>query len=631
VPSASGIVGDVDPAVETVIRRCLDPNPARRPDSALDVARALPGGDPLAEALAAGDTPSPEMVAASDDTGTLSIRSAISCLVLIAAGLVVLLLLGPRTELLSIVPAPNSPEVLAGRAREVLEDLAFTDPPADSAYGFYTNGRLGSLMSNWLQEHLDPPAVRALLASGRSNAIGFWYRQSPRELVPANPRSIVTANDPAPALSGMAAVVLDLEGRLRGFSSIPPQVDSTPASAAAVDWQPLFDAAGLDRAEWTPVAPDYVPLIGFDERAAWTGVYPEAPAMEMRIEAAAWRGRPVLFSFNDPWFTPGRQVVIQRSLGQRAASWTATTLAVAVTLGAVLLAWRNARRGRGDFRGAVRLAAFAVVAWLVLWLLRAHHVPFPAELNKLSSALADALFYGSLFLVLYLALEPYVRRRWPQSLISWTRLLDGDWRDPVVGGHVLVGTVLGIGFAILFDVPSVLAVQAGILPPDTHMMAPALRGAGAAVAEPLRYLVSEAIPLALGGFFLYFLLRVLLRRDWLAVGVFVAIPVVASVGVALSAVQTRTQAYEAALVVGAITCLAFGSLIWILRRFGVLPFVVALLVDHTLRALPVTPDFSAWYSQATIMALLFVVGLAAASFYLALGGRQVFRDDLLDA
>jgi len=74
LPSASRIVGDVDPAVETVIRRCLDPNPAKRPESALDVARALPGGDPLAEALAAGDTPSPETVASSDDTGALSIR-----------------------------------------------------------------------------------------------------------------------------------------------------------------------------------------------------------------------------------------------------------------------------------------------------------------------------------------------------------------------------------------------------------------------------------------------------------------------------------------------------------------------------------------------------------------------------
>ena len=49
-------------AVERAILRCLEPDPKLRPASALEVAASLPGGDPLAEALAAGETPSPEMV-----------------------------------------------------------------------------------------------------------------------------------------------------------------------------------------------------------------------------------------------------------------------------------------------------------------------------------------------------------------------------------------------------------------------------------------------------------------------------------------------------------------------------------------------------------------------------------------
>ena len=59
---------DIDPVIERVIARCLEPDAAKRPQSALALARMLPGGDPLAEALAAGDTPSPEMVAASGET-----------------------------------------------------------------------------------------------------------------------------------------------------------------------------------------------------------------------------------------------------------------------------------------------------------------------------------------------------------------------------------------------------------------------------------------------------------------------------------------------------------------------------------------------------------------------------------
>jgi serine/threonine protein kinase len=68
-PSADSTHSDLAPEVDRVIRRCLVEDPGRRPASALQVAAALPGGDPVAAALAAGETPSPEMVAASGETG----------------------------------------------------------------------------------------------------------------------------------------------------------------------------------------------------------------------------------------------------------------------------------------------------------------------------------------------------------------------------------------------------------------------------------------------------------------------------------------------------------------------------------------------------------------------------------
>jgi serine/threonine-protein kinase len=70
-PSLVSQVRDLDPVVERVIRRCLDKDPQNRPQSALAVAAALPGGDPLAAALAAGETPSPELVARATDREAL--------------------------------------------------------------------------------------------------------------------------------------------------------------------------------------------------------------------------------------------------------------------------------------------------------------------------------------------------------------------------------------------------------------------------------------------------------------------------------------------------------------------------------------------------------------------------------
>jgi serine/threonine protein kinase len=65
ITNPSTLVRDLDPLIERVILRCLETDPDKRPATALQVAAALPGGDPLAAALAAGETPSPQMVAAA--------------------------------------------------------------------------------------------------------------------------------------------------------------------------------------------------------------------------------------------------------------------------------------------------------------------------------------------------------------------------------------------------------------------------------------------------------------------------------------------------------------------------------------------------------------------------------------
>src|SRR6185503_14035570 len=83
----SALVKEIDPLVERVILRCLEKDADKRPDSALQVAAALPGGDPLAAALAAGETPSPEMVCASTKEVGLKPPVAFAYLAAILVGL----------------------------------------------------------------------------------------------------------------------------------------------------------------------------------------------------------------------------------------------------------------------------------------------------------------------------------------------------------------------------------------------------------------------------------------------------------------------------------------------------------------------------------------------------------------
>jgi len=169
------LVKDIDPIAERVILRCLEKDPAKRPATALQVAAALPGGDPLAAALAAGETPSPEMVAASGETEGL--RPVVAWGLL--AGVIVLvaaaILLSSQVMLYRRVPLDTPPEALAQRARDILRSAGYSEPPVDSAMGLYR----GNEFLRYIAEHDKSKTRWNNLETG---AVVFWYRGSPRPL-----------------------------------------------------------------------------------------------------------------------------------------------------------------------------------------------------------------------------------------------------------------------------------------------------------------------------------------------------------------------------------------------------------------------------------------------------------------
>jgi predicted Ser/Thr protein kinase len=613
-PPASLVEG-FDPAVERVILRCLEPDPRQRPATALAVAAALPGGDPLAMALAAGETPSPEMVAAAGEAGGLRPSLVWLCLAVVAVATLGALRIGERTLFLRKATLPKSPEVLDDRAQEVIRALGYPEPPADRVHGFGWHRSY----SEYVRDH-DASVTRwERFKNPQPSAIYFWYRQSPRPFEPGNVEAQVTLDDPAPIRPGMASVSLTAAGDLWHFDAVPPQLDEG-GEAVPVDWRPVFALAGLSFDGFKEVTPRWVPSAYGDTRAAWEGAYAGAPEYPVHVEAAAYRGRPVYFYVYWPWSRALRTQPFAPTTGERIASHIILSMIVSAIVAGLVLARRNLRQNRVDRRGAFRLALFVFVVSLGALLSQARHSGDPwQEWGVLVRLFGNALFDGGVVWIYYAALEPHVRRRWPDRIISWTRLLSGRTRDPMVGRDVLIGIALGTAMAFLGRVQEAAPAWLGLPPPipsvnDLDMLAGPLSWLAA-----LLTLASNAISNALGALFILVLLRVLLRRQWAGVAVLWII----STTVASLAAQTGWTAVLAGAVMGAVLTMA-------LVRFGVLTLSFTFLVWWILAGFPTSLDLTSWYGLPALFGMLVIAALTVVATRTALAGRSLFELRLLE-
>jgi len=606
--AVSSLAKDIDPLVERVILRCLDLDPRKRPASALAVAAALPGGDPLEAALAAGHTPTPGMVAASGDTQGISVRTAEICLAWILAGCVAAVILGEKANILLRTPFPHSPEILAQKADEMIQSFGYTVPPADRAYHF----SFDTAYLTYAEKQGKPDAYRDHLAKGQPPLIYFRYRQSPEPLIVSSPfSSYVSRDDPPPIISGMIGLSLDPRGRLLQLEAVPPQLEENSSSPAPFDWKALFTAAGLDLTRFTPAAPQWISLAPFDARAAWTGSYASAPEIPLRIEAAAWRGKPVFFRFIGPWSKPERMEHFSEVLSVALALPVAALVALAL---GVFLAWRNFRAKRGDIRGANRVAAFVFAAALLQGMLSAHHAALSGEFEVFVLCALSAARPAADIWALYLAFEPFVRRRWPQSMISWSRVLSGGFRDPLVGGHLLIGVALGIGLALLNLGNRLAREHYG---PFAGFQLLATLDARALASSLLAWLTG-AMLLGMLLTLILMLVRVVLRRQWLA----------AAAVVLLGASTAMGDAHPEIMLVFRISL--FTLLVVTLFWFGgLLPTIACVMVGETLGDFPIA-DFSTWYGSTTVLVLVAILALTAFAFHTAVAGRPLFKAGFLE-
>ena len=227
-PTPSSARPDIDPAVERVIVRCLDPDPARRPPSARVVGAALPGGDPLAAALAAGQTPSPQMVADAATLGRLRPAVAWALLASLAIGMAAVGAINDRAAPYRASLLELSPEVLRVRAAQILDRAGRSGATRDWAAGFEFDPDVAAFLRR------DGSAGQWRRAeSRRPGLIRFWYRESEWWVIPWSMMHLPTSLDPPPTEAG-AIVLLDRDGNLQRLTTIlAPGTDLPPSAVAA--------------------------------------------------------------------------------------------------------------------------------------------------------------------------------------------------------------------------------------------------------------------------------------------------------------------------------------------------------------------------------------------------------------
>jgi hypothetical protein len=281
----------------------------------------------------------------------------------------------------------------------------------------------------------------------------------------------------------------------------------------------------------------------------------------------------------------------------------------------LLLAWRNVRAGRGDRIGALRMAGFIFLASLIADLLIADHQPSGVhEVAVLQRAIADALLWAAILYVLYLALEPFVRRRWPATLIASTRLLSGNVRDPMVGRDLLIGIVTGLThIGIIAGTLWIMDRTSGIpYPPE---------GGGLAALAGTRFAIGHVVSAIAAGAtygFVYIVILVsfmlVLRRR-----------ILAAAGLALVMMLGYYMA------IGRImpsTVLITLMVVFITARYGLLAIAAS---QGTFFATFHYPYYGAGGWQATnLIPLLAILAFATWAFRNSLGGQSPFSASLLD-
>ena len=199
--------------------------------------------------------------------------------------------------------------------------------------------------------------------------------------------------------------------------------------------------------------------------------------------------------------------------------------------------------------------------------------------------------------------------------------MSGRVRDPLVGSHILLGAAVGILFALLAVVERFVPGWLGWAPP-TPSTNPALHTLATArwAAAGFLDLVLPTIVIPMFILFLLVLFRVLLRKQWLAIGVFVVL---------FSTLNALTADYF--WISFAYWVVGHSIFVFALFRYGIVAVSSSVFFATLASGSPLFLDLSLWYAGGPLFGLVLAVGMVVYAFYTSLAGRRLLEDVLAEA
>ena len=288
------------------------------------------------------------------------------------------------------------------------------------------------------------------------------------------------------------------------------------------------------------------------------------------------------------------------------------------------LARRNLRLGRSDRAAARTLAVALVITFTAMGALLADSVIASLDIVNGTGLVAEPLLLGLFAWLGYMGFEPQIRRAWPHLLITSTRLLNGRWRDPLVGRALLAGVLVGLFFSLPVSVwiPRWLDLPGG---GPTYFKQGMLNGARSFIGSQIFWLGVAPLWTVLC-LSVLLIARLVVRRANAAWAVFALL----MVGYGYLMLRAGRPATISPLLLLAVAGFFWLLLVWLLWKHGALALAAAFFVEFLVEQAPWTLDMSRWYAWRGPFVIAVIAALAFWGFRNALGRQPAFPAGALD-